>query len=313
LNEIMLHDWMGVKTGTVITMMNSITNLKRLYPDELSDDSYGFVEEETMREHHTDDNIFQAGGHGNIQRVKPGIIKKKASNGECEFYLKFQNSTDIPDDIKTFFPKFEKIIEEPGLLSFSKKFILIEDLTYGMKHPCIMDIKMGTRTAGEDSNIFKKNFMINKDKSTTSFNFGLRLVALRSFNKNTQGYYQISRSQANEINNKELLQEALHNFFRNGEAVRLDVINYYIKRLAALFNWMKEQTHYRFYSSSLLFVYDGVTDVEKIDVRMIDFAHVFEIKDGGNDQGYVKGLKQLLRFLEKFLAEDSTNVVVNSS
>jgi len=27
-----------------------------------------------------------------------------------------------------------------------------------MKQPCIMDVKMGTRTAGEDSNIFKKKF-----------------------------------------------------------------------------------------------------------------------------------------------------------
>jgi len=72
----MLHDWMGVKTGTVIVMMNSIMSLRRLYPDELSDDSFGFVEETPMGENH-DDNIFQAGGHGNIQRVKPGIIKKK--------------------------------------------------------------------------------------------------------------------------------------------------------------------------------------------------------------------------------------------
>jgi len=146
--------------------------------------------------------------------------------------------------------------------------------------------------------------MINKDKSTTSFNFGLRLVALRSFNTKTKDYFQITRPQANEINSKELLQGALCNFFKNGETIRVDVINFFIKRLLVLFNWMKEQTLYRFYSSSLLFVYDG-DDVENYDVRMIDFAHVFEIKDGGLDQGYIKGLKQILRFFEKFVAKDT--------
>jgi len=177
-----------------------------------------------------------------------------------------------------------------------------------MKQPCIMDVKMGTRTAGENSNIIKKNFMISKDKSTTSFQLGLRLVALRCYKKTNQEFNEITRSQANNINNKELLQNALLEFFHNGERIRVDVITYYINRLIILFNWMKEQTSFRFYSSSLLFVYDGASEDNnmKCDVRMIDFAHVFEIKDKGTDEGYTKGLKQLLRFFEKFQVNGSS-------
>jgi len=213
-----------------------------------------------------------------------------------------KKNKNIPDEIRTLFPLFDSIAEEmSGLIT--KKFLLIEDITHGMKQPCIMDVKMGTRTAGEDSNIFKKNFMISKDKSTTSFVLGLRLVALKTYNVTNQTYYEITRSEANEIGNKEMLHRALLSFFNNGEKIRVDVVTYYIKRIYVLLNWMKEQTLYRFYSSSLLFVYDGadLNDNNPVaDVRMIDFAHVFEIKDGGTDKGYTKGLKQLLKFFESY-------------
>lgn len=55
-----------------------------------------------------------------------------------------------------------------------------------------MDIKMGTRTAGlliicnftysllgENARFLKKNFMISKDKATTTASVGMRMVAAR--------------------------------------------------------------------------------------------------------------------------------------
>lgn len=43
-----------------------------------------------------------------------------------------------------------------------------------------------------------------------------------------------------------------------GEAKpREDVIKYLLQRLEILQQWMEKQTFYRFYSSSLLFVFDG--------------------------------------------------------
>lgn len=64
-----------------------------------------------------------------------------------------------------------------SLTSFES--ITMEDLTFGYSKPCIMDVKMGTRTAGENANVLKKNYMISKDKATTTASLGLRIVAAR--------------------------------------------------------------------------------------------------------------------------------------
>lgn len=57
----------------------------------------------------------------------------------------------------------------------------MEDLTFGYQKPCVMDVKMGNTTVGDDANIFKELYMVNKDKTTTSFELGCRIVAYRVF------------------------------------------------------------------------------------------------------------------------------------
>ena len=95
------------------------------------------------------------------------------------------------------------------------------------------------------------------------------------------------------------------------------MIRAFLKRLGQLRALIEKQETYRFYSSSLLFVYDAEADRcslddgydDCIDVRMIDFAHSTNAGDGsgrvheGPDKGYLFGLKNLIRFLEDFFCE----------
>lgn len=92
--------------------------------------------------------------------------------------------------------------------------------------------------------------------------------------------------------------EALKEFF---PYKRKQIIEGYLVKLRLLLEYFKKQSNLRFYSSSLLFLYDGidVNDTPIVDVRMIDFAHVHKIKDGGKDDGYVFGLSNLILHLEK--------------
>eukprot|EP01128_Nolandella_sp_AFSM9_P004056 TRINITY_DN177_c2_g1_i1.p1 TRINITY_DN177_c2_g1~~TRINITY_DN177_c2_g1_i1.p1 ORF type:complete len:1077 (+),score=299.71 TRINITY_DN177_c2_g1_i1:1082-4312(+) len=258
------------------------------------DQSNPFVEEEQ-------EEMFQAGGHGGVERTVPGLVRKRTDKAECDFYLTLQTTSLIPQEILSFFPKLDSIQKKNDGIA-KKKFVVMEDLTHGLKRPCIMDVKMGTRTAGKDANIMKRKYMISKDNATTTSSLGMRLVASRKYMVNYNDFESLSRSECNSISTEGQLEKYLRSFFYNGEVLRTDVISPLLERLVTLQSWVSTQNAFRFYSSSLLFVYEGDPDEEmKWNLKMIDFAHVFEIKDGGIDEGYALGLSHLIRLFRRFL------------
>ena len=72
-------------------------------------------------------------------------------------------------------------------------------------------------------------------------------------------------------------REGFRQFLFDGRRVRVELIPPLLARLRRLRVWMARQRLYRFYSSSLLLVYDGApdrgSDLPRVVVRMIDFAH----------------------------------------
>jgi len=102
----------------------------------------------------------------------------------------------------------------------------------------------------------------------------------------------------------------------DGTSYRIDVIPVIITSLRELREMVSRQHSYRFYSSSLLILYDGNqtasgADVApKVLVRMIDFAHTTCSRDGyqsdpiqysGPDDGYVLGLTSLISAFQSHL------------
>ena len=139
-------------------------------------------------------------------------------------------------------------------------------------------------------------------------------------------------------------KEALYQFFHNGRYLRRELLGPVLKKLAELKAVLERQESYRFYSSSLLVIYDGkerpevaldsdAEDLEdlseesadesagayafkpigasSVDVRMIDFAHsTFKgFRDDptvhdGPDRGYVFGLESLISIMEQMRDEN---------
>jgi len=162
-----------------------------------------------------------------------------------------------------------------------------------------MDIKIGTTSVGEDASSEKREKMKAKDDATTTTTLGMRISGLRVFQCKRGEYVAKDKPWGKKVKDS-TMGEALSTFFHNGEKIRSDVVAQFITRLKQIKVWMDHQKDLRFYSSSLLFLYEGDENSPlKTDIRMIDFAHVHAIKDGGRDEGYILGLNNTIKFFEK--------------
>jgi hypothetical protein len=107
---------------------------------------------------------------------------------------------------------------------------------------------------------------------------------------------------------------SLIQYIDNGRQKRLDVLPEIIERLESLHVTINSLLRYRFYSGSLLIVYDGSSQSNFIDVRMIDFANTIRVTNDeassnhiGPDKGYLYGLESLIGFFREILNDDENN------
>eukprot|EP01114_Cavostelium_apophysatum_P014411 TRINITY_DN3738_c0_g1_i1.p1 TRINITY_DN3738_c0_g1~~TRINITY_DN3738_c0_g1_i1.p1 ORF type:complete len:462 (-),score=136.64 TRINITY_DN3738_c0_g1_i1:48-1433(-) len=239
----------------------------------------------------------QTGGHvGNFRKLPGGKIMKATNKIEFDFYAKL--NTDYP-----YLVDYAPTYYGPDRTD-DRLWIIIQDLTFNMRKPCVMDVKMGTCSAGEDADAEKRESMVKKDLESTTTQMGIRITGMKVYNNMTQAYTQRTKSWGRDVT-EATFTSSLAQYFDNGDRFRHDIVTALQKKLKTFRDWMDTQHNLRFYSSSLLFVYDAaatnLSDEPTEGVvywSMIDFAHVFPIKDGGKDDGYIVGMRNLMSQFE---------------
>lgn len=175
---------------------------------------------------------------------------------------------------------------------------------------------------------------MNKVKNSTSSVLGLRLCGMQVYKPLIKQYIFRDKYYGRKIDSGEF-ERNIYEYFFNGNIFREDVIPELIEKLEHFKRVIGFQTKYRFYSSSLLLVYEGdispqsetskfnfelsFTGNSPADVRLIDFAHAaFTPPEEENmlDGGLLLGLQNLihlfLRVYHKHSKSTSRNLPVIS-
>lgn len=269
---------------------------------------------------------YQVAGHFNevilslsqTKILKP-IIKPDLFLRELLVYEKSQSPKDVTKQLPlaAFMCRYHGLYidrEDTDSQEISGLYLILEDLTFGFRKPCICDIKMGTQTF--EPTVDPEKMQRRIDKFRYQEQFGFRISGLKVYDVTTSTYRSYDKQYGRSATPENISEKVL-SIFHNGSVYRRGAISSVLALLRSIHEYMCHQTDFKFYSSSLLIIYEGdilatadATEPEPVSecrspvCKMIDFAHTLETSATDPDpidRGYILGLETIIYILQRHL------------
>uniref|UniRef100_A0A7S2BN26 Kinase n=1 Tax=Haptolina brevifila TaxID=156173 RepID=A0A7S2BN26_9EUKA len=276
----------------------------------------------------------QASGHNAAFNVLPnGALLKRTTSRELRV---FESIAGTP--LAALCPHFYGVREPEGNTpnkAGDELHVIMQDLTAGMSAPCVMDIKMGTRTflerevestklrddlvekmialdpssvteAEQHQGVTKLRYMTFREQSSSSATHGWRIDGLRiSHSEGKPRGIDTKRHRTDEQ-----LGKAIGAFLQGNTAVHQACLQR-LCEMRAVLEGSELYHRMEIIGSSLLFVYDAADPAARGSVHMIDFAKTSPVPCGGiithtagwvmgnHEDGHLAGLNSLIQLWER--------------
>ncbi|KAK7871697.1 hypothetical protein R5R35_009054 [Gryllus longicercus] len=236
---------------------------------------------------------------------------------DCGSSEKGSTSTGValnPWVLKCHRTQLQNLIADIDSENNAPNFILLENLTWKFTFPCILDLKMGTRQYGDTASLPKKQSKMYKVVSTTSGKLGARIGGMQVYQVTTRRFLCRNKFYGRSLSVSGF-QQALRQFLHNGSRLRSDVLSPLIRRLEELVVVLARQDAVRFYTTSLLLLYEGdesctnpAPEATSFDFKQCELSRMGSeerIAGLGRRSSSVETLSPLLdRSFEKLLSEE---------
>lgn len=225
---------------------------------------------------------------------------------EVKFYQNLYNSARDEDArMRSFAPKYYGTVNIKMANGDCSEFIVLENVTFGLGKPCVMDIKIGKITYGPDATE-AKIAKESKSYSGTKLPFGFSVLGIISHSDN--GFKRFTKAFGKSLD-KGSLSEILDNYLNVNEKYAVSLAECFLIKLREVRDFFLTQKSFRIYGSSILFAYDyenlASNDWKSrnpVRLSLIDFAHNFP-GNGEIDENYLNGLANLIKLFEKFVQD----------
>ncbi|KKA27895.1 hypothetical protein TD95_004990 [Thielaviopsis punctulata] len=211
------------------------------------------------------------------------VDSEHVKNTDFHFQVLSQNQLSAPPSapastVST--PKTEEWVPNGGKRIKTDTAVVLENTTYGFKHPNILDCKLGTRLWADDAPQQKKDRFDEIARNTTHRNYGFRIAGMRAWRGSDNSaeldqndYMVYDRLYGRDHVTDDTLAPTIRRFIFNKEA---GITHELGQAVSAAFVAELEQVHevlqrhnLRMYSGSLLFIFEGhgPTLAKKIEER----------------------------------------------